>query len=83
VTTPVTISGHAVDRYLERIDGQMKWHEAEAELRSHSRVISVAADFGCECVKLANGARLILDGACVVTVLVRGSVPHVRSRLAA
>lgn len=72
----VYVTCHAVERYLERVDGSIRHDEAEAAIRSHEHAIAVAAGFGCSCVRLGCGAALILDGLRVVTVLGRKHWPR-------
>jgi hypothetical protein len=45
--------------------------QATAEIERSARVIAIATAFGCEAVKLANRATLVVKGGCVVTVLSR------------
>jgi hypothetical protein len=68
----VNITRHAIDRYLQRVDASLSPEAAKAEMLAASSAIERAAAFGCDAVKLGNGARLILDGLSVVTVLARG-----------
>jgi len=70
----VIVTGHAIERWIERINPRATWAGAEAAIRSHSLAIRRAALVGCTCVKLGEGMRLILDGARVVTVLPKGWV---------
>lgn len=63
----VTLTQHSVERYIERVR-PCAWNEAEADLLSHERAILTAAAMGCRTVRLGNGARLVLDGATIVTV---------------
>ena len=60
------ISDHAVLRYLERVKGV----DIEA-IRSEmmSPAVDTAVQFGCDTVKMGNGARLRLVGDVVQTVL--------------
>lgn len=62
------ISDHAVLRYLERVWG-IDVDRAKAEMQASSHVVDAAASFGCDTVKMPNGARLKLKGATVATVL--------------
>jgi len=68
----VTVSAHAARRWIERVDPAATLDDARAIIHTHDRAIAKAAAFGCETVVLGCGARLILDGANVVTVLARG-----------
>jgi len=60
------ISDHAVLRYLERVRG-IDIEAVRAEMMSPA--IDTAVQFGCDTVKLGNGARLKLVGDVVQTVL--------------
>ncbi len=79
MTAGIFVSRHAAQRYVERIDSRVSIDEAAAEIRAHARVIQIAADFGCRVVRLANGAKLILEGRSVVTVI--GRWDHSRDTL--
>lgn len=61
----------AIDRFLERIDGSLTRAEAEAKMLTASVAVERAAAFGCRVVKMGCGAKLILKGTTVVTVLER------------
>jgi hypothetical protein len=63
-----TITDHALLRYLERVWG-IDVPGARAEMLTASGAVDLAADFGCDTVKLGNGGRLRLAGQTVVTVL--------------
>jgi hypothetical protein len=67
----ITVSAHAAQRFCERVNPALTPLEAVTEIRSHARVVEIAARFGCSRVKLHGGARLVLDGDTVVTVLSR------------
>ena len=67
----ISVTRHAVNRWMERIDRRASYDQADQAIRSHARAVCAAADFGCSVVKLATGDRLILDGRSVVTVLSR------------
>lgn len=64
----VKISAHAAQRYIERVDGSLSTEQARAAIMASARVLEIAVKFGAGCVKLDNGARLILEGDVVVTV---------------
>ena len=64
------ITKHAVQRYMERV-GPADAIKARAAITEHFPCIDKAAAFGCPVVLLGNGARLILDGDIVVTVLAK------------
>jgi hypothetical protein len=72
---PISISHHAAVRYIERVDPCLTPVEAVSAIRQHDRAIDVAALFGCPLVKLGSGARLVLIGWDVVTVLARDQRP--------
>lgn len=72
--TQIVITAHAAQRYIERIDPSATTEQARAEIASHEKAIVAAANFGCQCVRLGSGAKLILDGLAVVTVIRRGSM---------
>jgi hypothetical protein len=62
------ISDHAVLRWLERVRGI----DIEAVRREMmSPAIDTAAAFGCDTVKMGNGARLKLNGDVVSTVFAK------------
>lgn len=71
----ISVSRHAVARYVERVAPLATPDEAEAAIRACSRSICTAAAFHCRTVKLGCGGRLILDGRHVVTVLSRAHGP--------
>jgi hypothetical protein len=62
------ITDHSLLRYLERVWG-VDVEKARAEMMSAENAIATAAGFGCDLVKLGNGARLRLSGDTVVTTL--------------
>jgi hypothetical protein len=64
----VEISDHAVLRYLERVY-RVDIDAIREEMRCPG--LEQAAAFGCETVKLGNGARLKIVGRTVVTVLAK------------
>lgn len=65
------ITAHAATRWCERVNPRLTPVEAVTALRAYERAVDRAAAFGCECVKLGCGARLVLKGDAVVTVLGR------------
>ncbi len=67
----ISVTRHAVNRWMQRINPRADYETADREIRSHARAVCAAADFGCQVVKLASGDRLICDGRSVVTVLAR------------
>lgn len=68
------VTAHAAERYVERIAPNLSLEQARAEIATHERVILVAAAFGCKCVRLGNGAKLILSDDRVVTVIARWDI---------
>ena len=69
------VSQHARQRFVERVAPDLSLTEAGAEIRSHRRAIEAAASIGCRYVRLASGARLVLQGDVVTTVLAPGQKP--------
>jgi len=72
--TAIIITAHAAQRYVERVNPSMTLDQTRVEIASHSAAIRVAAAFGCRCVRTGLGAKLVLDGESVVTVLPRTAV---------
>lgn len=66
---------HAIQNYQERVQACSD-DDARAAILSASRGIKAAASIGCEIVRLANGARLILHGEDVITVYGRDQLPR-------
>lgn len=58
---------HAVRRYQERVCA-CSYEDAKAAILTARRGIEAAASIGCQVVRLACGARLVLEGENVVTV---------------
>lgn len=69
--TAIRVTHNAAVCYIERIDGTLTIEQATARITEHDKAIRTAADFGCHCIRLGNGAKLVLDGLVVVTVLRR------------
>lgn len=67
----IHVTAHAVDRYRERINPILTPDQAKAVIQSHAIAVKAAADFGCRVVRTGNGAKPILDGTTVVTVIAR------------
>lgn len=67
----IHVTDHAAQRYVERIDGSLSIEQAHAIIATHERIVTAAAAFGAPTVRLGNGARLVLVGTRVVTVLAR------------
>lgn len=70
----IVITAHAAARFIEYAAPRMTTAEARAEIATHERAILVAANFGCKCIRLGNGAKLILSGDHVVTVIARWDI---------
>jgi len=68
------VTHHAVDRFIERVNPRLTAAQAEAEMLRAERAVSIAAGFGCSTVRLGCGAKLVLKGETVVTVLARSSI---------
>jgi len=84
MTGGIFVSRHAGERYAERIDRSLTAEQGCEAIRAHLPALMVAADFGCGCVKLSNGAKIILEGRSVVTVIGRRDMPrHLLVSLAA
>ena len=69
MTASICITAHAASRFVERIDPALTVDQARDAIRAHEPMIARAADFGCSAIKLGCGARLVLDGLSVVTVV--------------
>lgn len=67
----IHVTNHAANRWIERVDPRLTLDQARDEIRTHTRAIVAASDFGAHTVKLACGARLIVEHRNVVTVLSR------------
>ncbi|WP_157215936.1 hypothetical protein [Flavisphingomonas formosensis] len=65
------MSDHAIRRYRERVS-PVDDDTARAAMMAHEPAVRIAADFGCETVKLGNGVRLKLKGDVVTTVFGNG-----------
>lgn len=74
-SSAVHVTHHAAERFVERVQ-PCTIDEAKAIILRSSKAIHAAASIGCEVVKLACGARLVLDGLRVLTVYPRGDMPH-------
>lgn len=70
VADNIHITYHAVQRWIERVEA-VSFDEAVVAILRHTPAILTAIEMGCCCVKLGCGARLVLDGARVVTVYPR------------
>jgi hypothetical protein len=73
--TAVHVCHHAAERYVERVE-PCTIEQAKDRILASSKAIHAAASIGCQVVRLACGARLVLDGLRVLTVYPRGDLPH-------
>lgn len=71
----ITVTPHAIARFQERV-APCSVETARERILAASHAIGVAAKFGCEVVRLGNGARLILEGEKVVTVYAAHTLPR-------
>lgn len=71
----MNISHHARVRWIERVDPSASLDDAARAIGASERAIEAAATFGCSVVRLGNGARLVLAGDSVLTVMAPGSRP--------
>ena len=62
------VTTHAAERYVERFARHLTLDQAVVEIMLSAAIIDAAAAFGATCIKLANGARLMLAQDRVVTV---------------
>lgn len=67
---PIHVTEHAINRWCERI-GNMPRDDIRAEIMAHQSAIDAAIRFGAACVRLGNGAGLVLADGKVVTVLAK------------
>lgn len=65
----ISISHNATLLYIELVEPMLNPMQARAAIRRHAAAIACAANFGCSHVRLGTGARLVLSGWDVVTVL--------------
>jgi len=65
----IVVTTHAIERFIQRAAPYATVDEARSTIEAAAPVIEVAAAFGCRTVKMACGARLVLEGDHVVTVL--------------
>ena len=76
------VTQHAAERYVERVNPELTVEQAKAAMMASARAIDTAAAFGASCVRLGNGARLMLQGDVVVTIKTPiGWVPQSRAML--
>lgn len=65
---PPSITQHAVYRYIERV-APVSAEVAISTMEAAFPAVAKAREFGCDCVVMGNGARLVLQGDVIVTVL--------------
>ena len=75
-----TISNHAAERYIERVEPGLSMAEARAAIRGYSKGIEAALEFGCKSIRLACGARLMLDIGHRVVTTVHPAQPKIHRR---
>lgn len=61
------ITAHALERYVERVE-PVSYDQAVERLYASRHAVLAAESIGCQSVRLGNGARLVLQGATIVTV---------------
>lgn len=71
----IHVYAHAIQRYQERVR-PCSAEDARADIMAAHRGIEAAAAIHCSVVRLASGARLVLDGSNVVTVYGRDMFPR-------
>jgi hypothetical protein len=69
--TPVVVTQHAIQRYRERIDASLSDDRVREIILASRAAIEFAANFRCATVRISTGAKLVLCGTTVVTVLGR------------
>lgn len=69
---PIVVTAKAAQRWIDRVDARASLEDARAAIHEFEPIIVLAAVFGAPTVILGCGARLVLDGLTVVTVLERG-----------
>lgn len=69
---PVVISRHALDRWIERVEPTADDEKATASIMAHGKVLELAVSLKAHAVKLGCGAKLVLKGDTIVTVLPKG-----------
>lgn len=67
----VHITRHALDRWIERVEPTADDAKARASIMSYGKVLELAISLKACGVKLGNGAKLVLEGNSIVTVLPR------------
>lgn len=71
---PIHVTLHAAERWCERIDPRASLADAIEAIQAHTPALRRAAAFGCGCVRLGTGAKVVLAEGRVVTVLRRGDM---------
>ena len=67
------ISLHARQRYVERINPALTLDQAADAIRGHTRALDAAESMNSRVfIRLASGARFLVEGDRVVTVLAPG-----------
>lgn len=69
MTDDVHCTRHAAERFVERIDPTLSLEQASTRILTSAPAIRVAAAFGCKTVIRGDGAKLVLDGTRVLTVI--------------
>jgi len=65
----VLISRHAVERWIERVDPTADIDAAIAAIEQHKSAVEAGIRFKARRIKLGCGARLVLSGETIVTVI--------------
>lgn len=68
----IQVTTHAADRYIERVDPSLSYERAREALLAFAPIVRRAAEFGCSTVRIGCGAKLVLEGETIVTVLPKG-----------
>lgn len=74
-----SISVHAAERFVERVNPSLTVAEARTAIRAMSHSVEAAINFNCKCVRLACGARLIIDPVERQVVTVYPAKPKIHS----
>ncbi len=69
--TPAYVTLHAAERWCERVDRNASLADAIEAIQEHTPAITTAIRFGCHCVRLGTGYKLVLREGKVVTVMRR------------
>lgn len=65
----MTITRHAAQRWIERVDPSLDIIGAYAAIKKHEKIIKLGISLKATAVILGTGARLVLCGSYVVTVI--------------